>query len=77
MKRKRYWAVCYGHVCRWSQLAENATAACKYTFGCVIPDKMTVREFPSNPKYIALYKRNAFLEELFKRHQEKTGEVIK
>lgn len=80
MRRKRFWAVCYGHVCRWSQ-ADTPRAAVLDAFGIKITafdtDRITVWEFPGNPKYIAIYQRNEFLEALFKRHQEKTGSVIK
>lgn len=79
-KRKRFWAVCCGHVCRWAQ-ALTASEAVYDAFG-IHPNRwhaprITVREFPSNPKYMPLYKRNAFLEALFARHKETTGIEIK
>ncbi len=75
-KRAKYFAVCYAHVCRWEK-AKTATEAARLAFGMVDPDRMTVREFPANPKYMPLKVRVPFLEALFARHKEKTGSEIK
>lgn len=71
----KYWAVCYAHVCRWEK-ASTATEAAKLAFGVVASDRMTIRQFPSNPKYMSYKKRQEFLEPLYKRHEEKTGTKI-
>ncbi len=67
----KYWAVCYGHVCRWAQ-ADSPQMAAQQAFG-TSPARCTIRQFPSNPKYLPLRQRTPFLEELYKRHEEKTG----
>jgi hypothetical protein len=70
--KKRYWAVCYSHVCRWAH-AESMTGAALQAFGLADEKRMTVAEFPGNPRYIPQYVRKPLLEALFKRHKEKTG----
>jgi hypothetical protein len=77
---KKYWAVCYGHVCRWATGA-TASDAMFDAFG-IRPSRfdaarVTVRQFPGNPKYMALKRRNPWLEDLFKHHKEKTGVEVK
>lgn len=74
--RKKYYAVCYAHVCRWEQAGSESEAA-RLAFGLVDAERMTVREFPGNPKYMPVYRRSAWLTELFQRHKEKTGNEIK
>jgi hypothetical protein len=37
----------------------------------------TIAEFPKNPKYMPLKDRIPFLEALYARHKEKTGNEIK
>lgn len=79
--KKRYWAVCYAHVCRWAGPCLTGSDACHEAFG-VRPDHwhaqfLTAWPFPNNPKYMPLYKRKEFLEKLFARHLEKTGNEVK
>lgn len=71
----KYYAVCYGHVCRFEK-ASTAAEACRLAFGLVDTDRMTVRTLPVNPIQLSFIKRKAFLEPLYKRHKEKTGSVI-
>ena len=72
----KYYAVCYGHVCRWEQ-GETAAKAALNAFGLVDIHRMTVAQFPRNPRYMSRKKKEEFLNPLFKRHQEKTGSMIK
>lgn len=70
-----YFAVCYGHQCRWEK-ANNAREAARLAFGIVDSDRMTVRRFPANPKYTPLKTRTPWLNDLYARHEEKTGSKI-
>lgn len=74
--RKKYWAVAYATSVRYAGPVETAVKACLEAFGIVDHERMTVREFPSNPKYLPQYKLKEFLESLAKRHLEKTGNKL-
>jgi hypothetical protein len=76
MSKKRYWAVCYGTVCRWAGPCETESKAALEAFGYDDVERMTVLPFPGNPKYLSLAKRAAFIDKLSARHEEKTGNKI-
>jgi len=74
--RNTYWAVCYGHVCRWAE-GYDKTEAMKYAYGCV-SDKMTVVKFGTrSPKYASAKKKKEFLTQVEELHFKRTGEKIK
>lgn len=75
-KKKGYFAIAYGHVIRWAGPCLTPTQAAIQAFGYADAEKMTVRRFPSNPRYMAQYKRREFQDALAKRHKEKTGSII-
>jgi hypothetical protein len=85
--RKKYWAVCYGGHCRWAGPFATQEEAVWDAFGVRLAQlegltrseefSITVREFPKNPKYMPLKDRTPFLEALYARHKEKTGNEIK
>lgn len=70
--KKKYYAVAYANAVRYSHAVTAADAALQ-AYGIVDADRMTVREFPGNPKYAPNYKKKEFMENLAKRHKEKTG----
>ena len=77
-KSKKYWAVAYAHVVRWAGPCETEEQAVMETFGVSLKHQgptngATVKQFPSNPKYMAQYKRLVFLEALVAEHEKRTG----
>ena len=74
-KRNRYWAVAYGHVIRWAGPCQTPDEAAYEAYGIRLNrwdrDRVTIQEFPGNPKYMPLYKRRQLLEALENRHNAK------
>lgn len=75
-RRMKYYAVCYGHVCRFEKASSGAEAA-RLAYGMVDVTRMTVQEVGGSPRYMSQKKRKEFLEVIAARHKAKTGEVIK
>ena len=73
--KMKYFAAAYAHVCR-TEKARSKKEAAQMAFGLVDAQRMTVMEYPSNPKYLPAYKKTAFIEQLAKRHHEKTGSIL-
>jgi hypothetical protein len=70
-----FFCVAYGTTIRWEK-AKSESEAAKLAYGLVDTNRMTVKQFPANPKYMPRKKIDAVQAELCKRHEEKTGNKI-
>lgn len=72
-KKRKFWAVAYGHVIRWAE-GRNEQVAMMNAFG--VTQNCTVAPFPSNPKYMSFQKRSDIIDALMRIHKERTGNTI-